>query len=202
MSTPEPSKAPQSSPRVVVYAYRDPLELIWCATAKELGIRVRRSREVYASWDGESTLSLGEDEDLDPDDSLAQMILHELCHALVEGEESHVEQDWGLSNVDERDAVREFAAMRLQAALTSPYGLRRFMAVTTDWRHLYDALPQDPLAGEEEAARLARMGFVRATEGPWSSALSRALEATAILARVTGRFADSASLWSTAGHED
>ncbi|NLY95693.1 MAG: YkgJ family cysteine cluster protein, partial [Myxococcales bacterium] len=64
------------------HAYVDPLDAIWLAVARAFGLRVERSDEVYASTDGEGTLTLGTRETLDPDDCLAQMIFHELCHAL------------------------------------------------------------------------------------------------------------------------
>ncbi|MDP6945057.1 MAG: hypothetical protein QF464_12980 [Myxococcota bacterium] len=193
------------TPRSILRHYDDPLSLVWLRTAQRLGIRVTRSREVFASWDGAGTLTLGADEDLDPDDCLAQMILHELCHALIEGEEALARTDWGLENVDDRDATREMAAMRLQASLLAPHGLRRLLAVTTEWRGAYDALPDDPLAdraanetedGAEEATRLAREGWVVATTGPWSKPLAEALCATAAIARAAAPFASGESLWS------
>ena len=87
--------------------------------------------------------------------------------------------------------------MRLQAALLAPHGLRRFLAVTTDWRSVYDALPSDPLVGEAEEVMLAKRGYERATQGPWASVLGEALEATAALAQIAHRFAHNRSLWST-----
>ena len=89
--------------------------------------------------------------------------------------------------------------MRLQAALLSPLGLRRVLAVTTDWRARYDALPDDPLEGDEEAARLARHGFEQAMTGPWAEAIAEALQATAAIAEITAPFAKPGSLWSAAG---
>ena len=183
--------------RSIVHSYGDPLELVWRRTAAALHISIRRSGEVYASWDGNGTLTLGELEDLDDDDCLAQMILHELCHALIEGDEALAKTDWGLANEDDRDAVREVAAMRLQAALLTPHGLRRFLAVTTDWRVTYDALPEDPLEGDSEACRLAREGWQRAREGPWAASIEAALVATASIARAASAFAEADSLWST-----
>jgi hypothetical protein len=183
-------------PRSIAHRYDDPLSLVWLRTARQLGIEVARSREVFASWDGAGTLTLGADEDLDDDDCLAQMILHELCHALVEGEVSHEQTDWGLDNTDDRDATREFATLRLQAALLAPHGLRRMLAVTTDWRAAYDALPLDPLAGDDEATRLARAGWRRATDGPWAGPLRAALTATAALAETTRAFTTEGSLWA------
>src|SRR5690606_19417193 len=101
---------------------------------------------VFASTDGRRRIVLGAPQTLDADDSLAQMILHELCHALVEGEEALDRPDWGLDNRTDRDLPRERACLRLQAALAAEHGLRTFLAPTTDHRPFYDSLPQAPLA--------------------------------------------------------
>jgi len=160
------------------HVYVDPLDAIWLAVARAFGLRVERSDEVYASTDGEGTLTLGTRETLDPDDCLAQMIFHELCHALVQGEENLRVPDWGLDNLSERDVVREHACLRVQAKLASEYGLRGFLAPTTDFRAVYDRLPEDPLAGDDEEARLAREAYARAEVPPWAPHLRRGLEAT------------------------
>ena len=62
--------------------YIDPLDHIWITAAHELGLTVARSPHGYAHTDGKGNLFLAPQEDLDHDDCLAQMILHELCHAL------------------------------------------------------------------------------------------------------------------------
>ena len=185
------------SARSIDHSYGDPLEIIWRSTAKQIGFTITRSSEVYASWDGAGTLALGEHDDLDEDDCLAQMILHEICHALVEGEGALEKTDWGLANEDDRDATREFAAMRVQAALLTPHGLRQFLAVTTDWRADYDALPDNPLEGDDEASQLAREAWERAQTGAWANVLNAALDATATVAQATADFAEPSSLWST-----
>ena len=40
----------------------------------------------YATTNGRGVIGIGERDTLDGDDCLAQLILHELCHALVQGE--------------------------------------------------------------------------------------------------------------------
>ena len=166
-------------PRKVVYRYEDPLSMVWLAAAATLGWRVRRSDEVYASWDGRGTLTLSEASGFDHDDSLAQLILHEMCHALIEGEAGLSLPDFGLENIDDRHLVREHATHRLQAALADRVGLRRFFAVTTDWRPYYDALPADPMAEcGDPAVPLARSGLARAGASPWAEALHGALQRT------------------------
>ena len=73
------------TPRTATHSYQDPLDALWLATARQLGLAVRRSTDVYASTDGQGVMTLGSHETLDSDDCLAQMIFHECCHWLVEG---------------------------------------------------------------------------------------------------------------------
>lgn len=176
--------------------YEDPADLVWLKAAADLGIAVRRSADVYASWDGQGTLTLASDEHLDADDCLAQMLFHEICHLLVSGEEAREKPDWGLDNTSPRDLVYEYATNRLQAALAQGYGLRAFMAVTTVWRAYYDGLPRDPLApGADAAIALAREGLQRALQAPYRDVLHSALAATADLASVLRPVAAADSLW-------
>ena len=131
-------------------------------------------------------LTVGSPESLDADDCLAQMILHELCHALVQGPDAFDRPDWGLDNTSERDLHLEHAALCLQAALLDPYGLRDVLAPTTEHRPFYDALPSPPLAPGErtDIAVLARIGRNRADRYPFSPALFDALHRTGHIARV------------------
>ncbi len=178
-------------------AYQDPLDLVWLATAARLNMRVERSAEVFASWDGVGTLTLSTPEHLDPDDCLAQMILHEICHALVQGPENLTRPDWGLDNFDDRDLVREHACHRLQAALLQPHGLRAMLTPTTVHRPYYESLPADPLAdADDPAVAPAREGFARAFEVPWAEPLVAALTATAVIAAVVEPFAAPPSIWA------
>jgi predicted SprT family Zn-dependent metalloprotease len=183
-------------PRTIKADYQDPANLIWLQAARALGVTVVRSTEAYASWDGKGTLTLSSDQDLDADDSLAQMIFHELCHLLVSGEQARERVDWGLDNTSPKDLVYEYATNRLQAALAQSYGLRTFMAVTTVWRAYYDALPRDPLAaGDDAAITLARAGLERARNNPYRQVLHQALSATAALADALRPLAPADSLW-------
>ncbi len=183
------SVAPRT--RAVLRAYRDPLDQIWLVTAHRLGLRVLRDDDVFASTDGRGTLRIGAPRSLDADDCLAQMIFHELCHALVEGPESFSRADWGLDNRTDRDAPRERACLRVQAALAARYGLREFLAPTTDARAEYDALPVDPLAPHEpEDAALARAAIVRAESAPFAPHLQAALTATASIVGVARGFSE------------
>lgn len=162
------------------HTYLDPLDAIWLTVADRVGFRVERSPEVYASTDGKGVMTIGAPSTLDPDDCLAQMILHELCHSLIEGAESLGAPDFGLDNESERHVVREHACLRLQAWLTAKYGLRRVLAPTTDFRSYYDELPEEPLAGEGDPATVAaRLGAGRSEKGPWAPHLWEGLAATA-----------------------
>jgi len=164
--------------REVRHRYVDPLDAIWLAMARGFGLRVERSGEVYASTDGKGTLVLGAAETLDPDDCLAQMIFHELCHACVEAPSGLAEVDWGLDNVSDGDVIREHACLRLQAAVADRFGLRFVLAPTTDFRSFYDALDADPLAGSSDDARLAREAIVRFDAPPFAPWVERGLVLT------------------------
>ena len=173
--------------RTPVAPYFDPLNGIWLAAAERIGLRIERSEEVFASTDGQGNLTLASS-DLDPDDCLAQMIFHELCHSLVEGPESLDRADWGLDNETDVDVPREHACLRVQAALAAPLGLRWFLAPTTDHRAFYDALPDDPLAPADDATSvLARAGLARAARPPWGPALQEALAATEQVVQAAAR---------------
>lgn len=168
-------------PREVLRVYVDPLDAVWLAVARGTGQTVRRSSEVYASTDGEGNLTLGDRATLDADDCLAQMIFHELCHALVQGHASLAAPDWGLDNESDRDFLREHACLRVQAYLAGRYGLREVLAPTTDFRAYFDALPEDPLSGDDPAVPLAREALARVHTPPFSPWLLQGLEKTRII---------------------
>lgn len=187
--------------RNIEQTYEDPLSLVWIRAAAQMGMRVERSAEVNASWDGAGVLTIGTPETLDPDDSLAQMILHEICHALCEGPESLEKLDWGLLNEPEKK-VHEHACLRLQAALADQVGMRAFFASTTMFRLFYDRLPADPLAaGDDPAIPLAQAAWQRAKHGPWAAALDEALRRTADIARALRGATTADSLWHQQGPE-
>jgi hypothetical protein len=185
--------------RLITHRYRDPLDEIWLSTAARIGFSVQRSGEVYAHSDGRGLLHLAERSSFDPDDSLAQLVLHELCHAMVEGERAWTAPDWGLDNVSTRDEVREHAALRMQSKLTSVHGLRWVLAPTTDFRVYFDALPADPLSGDDEAVAPAREGYQRCLRSPFSPHLDAALERSARIAELTKPFAAEDSVFARFG---
>jgi Fe-S-cluster containining protein len=183
------------APRTVRDRYVDPLAEVWLGAARRIGLRVERRPDAYASTDGRGTLVIGSAETLDADDSLAQMIFHELCHSLVQGEDSFARADWGLDNETPRDAWRERATLRLQRTLAARVGLARFFAPTTEYRAFWDALGADPLADRADPSVVAAIaGLHRATRAPWAPALEDALVATAAIVAAAAPFAAPDSL--------
>jgi hypothetical protein len=176
--------------------YIDPLSHIWVSAAQQLGLRVGRDPLGYATTDGSGQLTIAPDDELDSDDCLAQIILHELCHALIEGEASFQRPDWGLHSDGVAatyggDAVREEACLRLQAALLRPHGLRGLLGPTTEFRSFYDALPADPLDRQlshagDPALPLAWEGLRRASQLPFRRPIEAALQATAAIHAALG----------------
>lgn len=165
------------------HVYLDPLDAIWLTVADRVGFRVERSGDVFASTDGRGTMLIGAPATLDSDDCLAQMILHELCHSLIEGASSLEIPDFGLDNESRAHIEREHACLRLQAWLTGRHGLRAVLAPTTDHRDYYLALPRDPLEGDEPLIGAARAGAARSSEPPWAPHLERGLHATSKVVR-------------------
>jgi len=192
------------------HRYDDPLALVWIACAERVGFRIERTPNAYASTDGRGTIFIGTDEILDPDDSPAQMILHELCHALVEGETGEKQVDWGLSGTGGRNPWREHACLRLQAYLADSAGLRDFFAPTTDFRvSFWKSLPADPFtASPEEGGRrerscvAARLAAWRASQRRWAPHLSEALAASAAIAALVPQAHGNSAIVSAACAEN
>jgi len=118
----------------------NPITMVLDAAAAAVGLSVERTTDAYASTDGRGTITIGAAHTLDADDSLAQLVLHELCHALVQGKENLRVPDWGLDNTSDRDLDREHASLRLQAHLADQHVLRAMLAPTTVSRSYYAAL--------------------------------------------------------------
>lgn len=186
MTRSEATLAISTFERPVLRRYVDPLDLVWIATAKRLGLTIRRNPRIFSATDGRGILELGPLDTLDPDDSTAQMIFHEFCHWITNGVETFHERDWGFALDAELD-WREHACLRLQAALADEFGLRHILAPTSQFRKYYDELPADPfgaLAGwpcEELVVPLARDSFARAHTEPWGAALRDVLRAHAAI---------------------
>jgi hypothetical protein len=155
------------------------IERAWIDAAARLGLRVMRTADAYATSDGRGTIGIGVGAALDVDDAVAQLVFHELCHAITEGDANLAKPDWGLDNTSGRDVLREHACLRLQAHLADAYGLRALMAPTTEYRAYHDALPEAPLAdGDDPSIPIAREAAARAAAPPWAGPLADALAAT------------------------
>jgi hypothetical protein len=176
----------------------DPLSQIWLNAARRIGLRVVRTADAYAATDGAGTLAIGRGDTLDPDDCLAQMIFHELCHSLIEGESSFERPDWGMDNTGPSDEWREHACLRLQWVMASRYGMRGLLAPTTSFREsFWNHLHGDVLADRSDRTVVAAIAGLRRAEGPpWNPALANALAATAQIAATTCSLAaDPTTLW-------
>jgi hypothetical protein len=198
--------------RPILSRYVDPLEIVWMSTAKRLGLSpIRRNPAIFSMTDGTGLLELGPRDSLDPDDTAAQQIFHEICHWITNGEETFHERDWGFPLTDEGDP-REYACLRLQACLAERHGLRGMFGPTGIFREYYDRIPADVLApmdasdAEAEIVRLAAGAIARAGGPPWKEPVTAALEATRTLKGLVADFLpdyqtdvpddDLPSLWS------
>jgi hypothetical protein len=174
---------------------------VWVGAARTIGLRVVRTPHAYAATDGRGTLAIGEDAALDADDNLAQMIFHELCHSLVEGESSFRAPDWGMDNTGPDHDWREHACLRVQWILAGRHGLRGVFAPTTEFRAFWDWFAGDVLADRSDRSTQAAIAALRRTDhSPWAPALGDALSASARIAREAATFvgSDCASLWARA----
>lgn len=185
-------------PREVTYRYVDPLAQVWVNAARRIGLRVVRTSDAYAATDGAGTLAIGDDAQLDADDSLAQMIFHELCHSLVEGEHSFHRADWGMDNTGPDHDWREHACLRVQWILAGRHGLRGLFAPTTDFRAFWDTLSGDVLADRTDpSVQAALVAIRRADREPWHPHLATALLASATIAQAAAPSSPRDTLWST-----
>jgi hypothetical protein len=164
------------------------LDEIWRAAAVRVGFSVARTDGAYATSDGAGVIAIGAAHTLDIDDACAQLVFHELCHAITEGDAALQLPDWGLENIPEH-TPREHACLRVQAHIADRFGLRALMAPTTPYRTYYAALPRDPLAelgddGEPSEAAVVRVAcdaVARFDRSPWRAPVEEALAATAAL---------------------
>lgn len=164
------------------------IDAIWIDAARSLGFSIERSDDAYASFDGVAIITIGKRSTLDNDDSVAQLVFHELCHALTQGSPSLVRSDWGLDNTTDDDAVREYACLHLQAWLSDRVGLRVPMTPTTVVQTYYRTLPDDPMSGSGDAVSVARDTVSSRLFAQWEPVLNEALSRTATrIASTVGR---------------
>jgi len=48
--------------RSIVHRYDDPVDLIWIRAAADLGLKIERSADAFAAYDGKGTLTIATDE--------------------------------------------------------------------------------------------------------------------------------------------
>ena len=172
--------------RPIESRYIDPCEVVWIATATRLGLHIRRSPLVFSATDGSGRLQLSTRDDLDEDDCLAQMLLHEICHWCTNGVESFNTRDWGFA-LDGPTDPREHAALRLQAWLADEGGLRDFFGPTGIYRQYYEQIPKDPTQPiddsdwEAHVCALATAAIVRIQAPPFAPHVQEAIRGTARL---------------------
>ncbi|MCB9777065.1 MAG: hypothetical protein H6742_00710 [Alphaproteobacteria bacterium] len=181
--------------RPVACRYVDPLETVWLATLTRLGLYLRRDPHIFSMTDGTGLLALSTRDDLDADDNLAQMALHELCHWVTNGADSYDQRDWGFPLWDKVD-VREFGCLRLQCWLAQRFGMREMFGPTGGFRQYYDQLPDDPLQPiddsewEASAVRIATDAVARVQRPPFWGPISAALQATRTMRDLVDGFGD------------
>ena len=162
---------------------------LWVAVAAEAGFAITRGDLGWVWYDGAGTIGVTPDGGFDPDDWLGQIVLHELCHHLVEGPASRDAADWGLDNTTPQHEAHEHAALRLQAAICERVGpdARRLCVATTDFRSYFEALPRAPLEAtspdDERACGLARRGLARFETVAWSTAVLGAMHRAVAFSR-------------------
>ncbi len=149
----------------------------WIQLASMAGFAIARSGDCWVGYDGAGTIMITPDDSLDADDTLAQIILHELCHFCVEGPASAHQFDWGLDNTDERHVWREHAALRLQATTLSEFGLRDTLHPTTEFRGWYAAMNEGRVAVVPAVQTAAEEGARRLRAASWYPRLRQLLSA-------------------------
>ncbi len=177
--------------RFITSRYSDPLDTTWLSLATHFGLRIERDDRAFASSDGSGRLTIATQAALDADDCLAQMIFHEICHAIAQGDRAWTETDWGLAAEGKQSLLQEHTCLRLQHALAKRHGLELVLAPTTEHRAFYDALGEQSF-GADESSDAARQALARASAPPFFPHVDRALERTAELARLVREIARDA----------
>lgn len=179
--------------RPIEVRYLDPCEVVWLTTAKRLGLHIRRSPLVFSATDGSGRLQLSTRDDLDPDDCLAQMLLHEICHWCTNGVSTMNDRDWGFA-LDGPTDPREHAALRLQAWLADQVNMRSWFGPTGVYRQYYDRLGDDPMhplddsGWEQEVCSHAVQAIERIQQPPFHPHVQQAMAATQRLQAVVAPF--------------
>ncbi len=156
------------------------LDAAACEVAAAGGLQVGRARGSWVSYRGhERTIVVAPDDELDDDDCLLQIVLHELCHWMVQGEAAAEHDDWGLNNQTDDDEPAEHAALVLQRSILMPTGLQDVLEPTTDFRAYYRSLLHRSPA--DAVLLSARAGMERWMAHPCRDPMQSVLEQAARL---------------------
>lgn len=149
---------------------------LWVGLLSAAGFTLKRRSTSYVWYDGAGEIAIAPDEELDADDTLAQIILHELVHFLVQGEEARHEPDWGLDNLSDQHAYLEEAALVMQLRLLTAWQLEQVLVPTTDFRPYY--LSEAGSESRTDRLAAAEAGWSRWLAWPHRSVAEAALRAT------------------------
>ena len=69
------------------------LDARWPKLLMQFGFNVVRHADGWVTYDGNGTIAVVPNDELDDDDTLAQILLHELMHHFVEGQTSYHRAD-------------------------------------------------------------------------------------------------------------
>lgn len=152
------------------------LDEVWAGLLRAADFSLVRRSTSYVWYDGAGEIAIAPDEELDADDTLAQIILHELVHFLVQGEGSRHAPDWGLDNLSDRDAYLEEAALVMQLRLLTAWQLEQVLVPTTDFRSYY--LSEAGCESRADRLAAAEAGWSRWIAWPHRAVAEAALRAT------------------------
>lgn len=126
-----------------------------------VGLQLERRSGLWVAWLADRrSVVVAPDDELDADDCLLQIVLHECCHWMVEGESAAASDDWGLDNLSDRHDWREHAALLLQCRILEPVGLADVLEPTTDFRSWYRSMRAGAVV-DDVTAGAARNGWER-----------------------------------------
>ncbi len=165
----------------------------WFGLLVQAGLSVHRDSTCFVAYDGAGNLTIAPDADFDEDDTVAALVLHEICHHAVRGDAGRYQRDWGLTYASAADTSDEHAALRLQRWLAESVGLGELLHPTTVHRAYYEALDGLALdehvalgrfaASEAEVVVMAARGQRWLLSRPWNSRLNATLRHTAQASR-------------------
>jgi hypothetical protein len=156
--------------------------------------------DAYATSDGRGGIAIGATDTLDDDDALAQLVFHELCHAITEGE-TRCGRRTGASTTSRARGARARVPARAGAPGRS-FGLRAVDGADDAVPRVLRGAAGDPLASTPGDRRGGRRGAAAACArfdaSAWRAPIEQALAETAAaigVARPRGARTRSVSRW-------